>query len=42
MVPPAAASADMELNGLKAQAEYMKQSLDQIAQRIEELEGTKQ
>ena len=40
--PPAAASAEAEMNGLKAQAEYMKQSLDQITRRIEELDGTKQ
>jgi len=41
MVPSAAASADVELNGLKAQAEYMKQSLDVITRRIEALEGVK-
>lgn len=40
--PPAAASAETEMNGLKAQAEYLKQSLDQITRRIEELEGAKQ
>jgi hypothetical protein len=39
---PAAASAGAELTGLKAQAEYIKQSLDQITQRLEELEGAKQ
>ena len=40
--PPAAVTAEAEMNGLKAQAEQMKQSLDQITQRIEELEKMKQ
>ncbi len=39
--PPSAASAETEMNGLKAQAEFLKQSLEQIARRIEALEGTK-
>jgi prefoldin subunit 5 len=29
------------MNGLKAQAEYLKQSLDRITRRIDELEGAK-
>jgi len=41
-VPPAAAPAGVELSGLKAQAEYMKKSLDQISKRIEELDGMKE
>ncbi len=42
MVTPAAASADVELNRLKAEAEYLKQNLDQISRRIEELDSLKQ
>lgn len=40
-VPPSAVSVDTEINGLREEAEYLKQSLDQIARRIEELEGAK-
>lgn len=36
---PAAASAEAEMNELRAQAGYLKESLDQITRRIEELEG---
>ena len=39
--PTAAASAEAEVNMLKTQAEYLKQSLDEITHRIEELEGSK-
>jgi hypothetical protein len=41
-VPFPNAAAESEISGLKAQAEYMKQSLDQISHRIEELERMKQ
>lgn len=36
---PAVASAEAELQGLRAQSEHLKQSLDMIAHRIDELEN---
>jgi hypothetical protein len=39
--PPAAASVEAEMNALKAQAEQLKQTLEKITRRLEEMEGVK-